>query len=264
MLGAVEFGPSSNIEGFWGPVTSSIDWCEQNYVYTTYVAEFWNTLSSFAISFWALIGIVICTNLKLEWRFYFLYAATCLVGLGSAFFHGTLLYIGQMCDELPMIWFIMMWGYILIQLKVSGSGTLLILAGLLYSFFISVVHYQGAYVTAFQVHFGILVFFCCLKILFLFKEQKKPVHSKFPLISAGCMILAFSFWLADQWFCEQFSKSFNPQGHAIWHVLNSFVIHFGVQYTIALRFQNQGYETKTEYYFFMPFIIPKRKMIKPD
>ena len=33
-------------EGYWGPVTSSIDWCEENYVQSYYIAEFWNTITN--------------------------------------------------------------------------------------------------------------------------------------------------------------------------------------------------------------------------
>ena len=30
----------TGVDGFWGPITSNIDWCEGNYEVTYYVAEF--------------------------------------------------------------------------------------------------------------------------------------------------------------------------------------------------------------------------------
>jgi len=32
-------------DGFWGPVTAKMDWCERNYSVSFYVAEFWNALT---------------------------------------------------------------------------------------------------------------------------------------------------------------------------------------------------------------------------
>ncbi len=31
---------------FWGPVTSSVDWCEKNYAWSRFIAEWWNTWSN--------------------------------------------------------------------------------------------------------------------------------------------------------------------------------------------------------------------------
>ena len=43
--------------GFWGVPTASIDWCEQNYAITPFVAEFWNTLSSLAMVIAGVVGL---------------------------------------------------------------------------------------------------------------------------------------------------------------------------------------------------------------
>jgi len=41
-------GPVSTV-GWWGHPTASIDWCEENYVVSYYIAEFWNTISNLAM-----------------------------------------------------------------------------------------------------------------------------------------------------------------------------------------------------------------------
>eukprot|EP00996_Jenningsia_fusiforme_P002783 NODE_3600_length_948_cov_15.323693_g3309_i0.p1 GENE.NODE_3600_length_948_cov_15.323693_g3309_i0~~NODE_3600_length_948_cov_15.323693_g3309_i0.p1 ORF type:complete len:249 (+),score=39.44 NODE_3600_length_948_cov_15.323693_g3309_i0:92-838(+) len=91
-------------EGYWGPVTSNVDWCEHNYVYTPYVAEFWNTLSSFPISFIALYGLIWSIYYKHELRVSLCFFFVIIVGLGSAAFHATLKSAAQALDELPMIY----------------------------------------------------------------------------------------------------------------------------------------------------------------
>ena len=72
-------GPSSlrgNVpvgnEGWWDPMTSSVDWCELNYMVTVFVAEWWNTLSSLAMIAVGLAGFVLHRNV-LERRFLFAY-----------------------------------------------------------------------------------------------------------------------------------------------------------------------------------------------
>ncbi|KAB0370882.1 hypothetical protein FD755_017291 [Muntiacus reevesi] len=32
--------PAGDREGYWGPTTSTLDWCEENYAVTWYIAEF--------------------------------------------------------------------------------------------------------------------------------------------------------------------------------------------------------------------------------
>lgn len=82
---------------------------------TRYVAEFWNALSSFAICLVGVIALWLCHSFRLERRFYVLQSLVIVIGIGSAAFHGTLRYGTQMWDEIPMIWALLSWYYLLLQ-----------------------------------------------------------------------------------------------------------------------------------------------------
>ena len=102
----------SDKSGFWGNRTATIDWCEQNYEVTYYIAEFWNTVSNLVMILFPLYGIYWSYKQKTSRKFnsfrvtYSMIAChlgLMLVGSGSWMFHMTLLYPMQLLDELPMI-----------------------------------------------------------------------------------------------------------------------------------------------------------------
>lgn len=75
---------------FWGPVTSSIDWCEKNYVYSSYIAEFYNTISTIPTITLAIVGLIIALSQGFEKRFTVLHLSNMILAMGSILFHGTL------------------------------------------------------------------------------------------------------------------------------------------------------------------------------
>ena len=77
---------------YWGGTPSTLDWCEENYVLSPYIAEFWNTLTNIPMVIFMLYGAASCVKLQLEKRFYYSYFALGLVGFGSWCFHATLRY----------------------------------------------------------------------------------------------------------------------------------------------------------------------------
>jgi len=93
-----------NLEGYWSPITSSIDWCEENYYVTKYIAEFWNTLSNGIFILFALVGIWFVRKYHYEKRYFWAYFGLLCVGIGSWLFHMTLKYQTELADELPMIY----------------------------------------------------------------------------------------------------------------------------------------------------------------
>ena len=72
----------SGLDGFWGSVTSTLDWCEENYMVSHYVAEFFNTLSNLPFLIYAIWGFYSVYTSRCEKRFYYAYSGLMLVGLG--------------------------------------------------------------------------------------------------------------------------------------------------------------------------------------
>ena len=92
------------IGGYWEPHSSSIDFCEPNYLLSSHVVEPHNVLSSlWGLSLFGLIGIY-WGNPTGELRFQIAYGVLVLIGIGSAALHGTLHWAFQSSDELPMIY----------------------------------------------------------------------------------------------------------------------------------------------------------------
>ncbi|KAH0500218.1 Alkaline ceramidase 3 [Microtus ochrogaster] len=100
--------PAGDREGYWGPTTSTLDWCEENYAVTLFVAEFWrsafagiledsflsdgNTVSNLIMIIPPIFGAVQSIRDGLEKRYIAAYLALTVVGMGSWCFHMTLKY----------------------------------------------------------------------------------------------------------------------------------------------------------------------------
>lgn len=92
--------------GYWEPHSSSIDFCETNYLLSSHVVEPHNVLSSlWGLSLFGVIGIC-WGNPTGEMRFNIAYMVLILIGIGSAALHGTLHWFFQSSDELPMIYLV--------------------------------------------------------------------------------------------------------------------------------------------------------------
>ena len=94
--------------GFWESQgkPASVDWCEPNYEWSYWVAEFWNVLSSAPM---VVIGLLALWRLhrssqRPEPRFILCFLGLTVVGAGSMAFHATLLQVAQALDELPMVY----------------------------------------------------------------------------------------------------------------------------------------------------------------
>ncbi|KAL6934424.1 hypothetical protein ACO0OL_002967 [Hanseniaspora opuntiae] len=106
-----EINPDTNMSEtlkhspIWGNVTSTIDWCEENYVQSSFIAEFCNTISNFSYVFVSFYLFYSLRKIGIsELRFKLTMLGLLSVGIGSAMFHMSLRYDCQLLDELPMIY----------------------------------------------------------------------------------------------------------------------------------------------------------------
>lgn len=216
--------------GFWGPPTSTIDWCEANYVHSLYVCEWFNTLSSMAMVLAGVTGIWLHRRV-LERRFLLAFFAVLVVGLGSIAFHATLRRELQMMDELPMLYSALIMVFILLEnRRATRFGgwfpALLVVHG-------AVVTYLSSFTRGtlqfylFHTSFGSMELFALLSVYAIHRRSRSPVVHRLFRLGMGSYVSAVLIWFADLKFCSVLDGTLpahgwpNPQFHAVWHVLVS-------------------------------------------
>ena len=81
---------------FWGTPDVSVSFCEDKYVVSNYIAEYYNTMSALS---YVIVGLFFYNT-----RLKNLSKIIILLGLGTALLHGTLRFYGQWLDELSMLY----------------------------------------------------------------------------------------------------------------------------------------------------------------
>lgn len=218
---------------YWN-ITSSIDWCEENYIYSNYIAEFWNTISSFCMVF---SGIYLHFKQKRSPSIQRLHTkcitsltlvntGMVFIGVGSILFHMILSRYSQALDEIPMIWTALLLIYLSTNelIKLTWLGALIksiffIVYGIFATLSITLVTGDLQF-TLFHTNntiISVLVLVCfgiLSKRLDEFHEFKKS--AMYFGIAVGC-------WGTDLMLCQFVSYI---QLHAIWHLFSSVGFYY--------------------------------------
>ncbi|TFL03748.1 alkaline phytoceramidase [Pterulicium gracile] len=105
MASAVDLAAAGmHTDGYWGPITATLDWCEANYQFSHYIAEMANACSNVYSIGLAVMGTRNMWQEGLPPTFVLGFVMFGLVGFGSFAFHASLLHGAQLADELPMIY----------------------------------------------------------------------------------------------------------------------------------------------------------------
>jgi dihydroceramidase len=241
---------SSKNAPYWGPPTTSVDWCEMNYEVTPYIAEYFNTISSFAMAILGLLGIYL--HPWAERRFKVAFFATFIVGLGSITFHGTLTKISQAFDEVPMLYTAFAFLYItLVQRYQFRTSTRYQLASALCIWASITTYlitaYEGKWqFIFFHVSFGSAQWYALFQMGLMYFDQKSKNQSAsmVGLFERGLalIILAFACWLTDMLGCEYVNPHYttaflpwNPQFHSWWHILMTLGVYHQAAFCLIAR-----------------------------
>jgi len=261
---------------YWGTPTASIDWCEKNYEVCTYIAEFWNTLTSAVISVLGLIGIYLTLRERVEKRYAVLYAGIVIVGLGSVAFHGTLLLEHQLFDELPMVWTTLAWVYIYKTMQSPRKGTPqdMVLAKRLAAF--GVVWGMGApwshyYAPlAFQVLFVGMLLYTVYSAHTYWKICKNTTARKMYIFYNITLVLGATVWLLDTHACNSLHQIFGNYWwhkyvgsfHGYWHLLMSINVYLGPLFAAVIRAQMLDIPASIEWWMgVVPFVKRANKRL---
>ncbi|KAG0047981.1 Alkaline ceramidase 3 [Gryganskiella cystojenkinii] len=211
-------GPN-DLQGYWGPATSSIDWCEDNYVISYYIAEFFNSLSSFAM---IILGEAACYNVGLLeaamaksyptkttnlFRYKLAFRTITVVGIGSILFHGTLLHHMQMLDEVPMLYSVIVLFFCLIESRFGPQPAwfpyLLTLHGVVVT---CLVAFTEGNIQFYSFHgsFGSLEITTLYLIYQVYRARKRDYKDVKRVFETGIAMyaIAVAVWATDLSFCE--------------------------------------------------------------
>lgn len=195
--------------------TSPVDWCEPNYVYHPWVAEFWNTLSSFTFVVYGLIGLQYTKPVQLRYCYYILIG----IGVTSAYFHATLSHFGQLLDQASIIVFV---EYSIIVLYNPTSPVHKLVPYQVASCLLLLIKPEYNDLAMLGVGAVLLAYFTTRK-----GAYSPTQGSKFK-VAAVLMCIAYLFWILDHTVLKE-----DYHAHWVWHVViatagNTLIDHIKV------------------------------------
>lgn len=240
--------------GYWGKPTATLDWCENNYEVTKYIAEFWNTVSNLAMIGPGFAGLYYAYKNGLERRMMLCFISLAMVGFGSWHFHMTLLYEMQLFDELPMLWGSLLLVYALVTHIYSVTeqnhlyNNLLKISLAFYGVASTVIYLHFKTPILFQAAYGTLVTGMAYLDVCILKE--KPCNKKLLYGSIACYYGGFILWIIDNLHCSSLDlvrKEILPpylapftQLHAWWHCLAGYGAYLHIVFCAHSRNESQA------------------------
>ncbi|CAI9086906.1 OLC1v1020831C1 [Oldenlandia corymbosa var. corymbosa] len=246
------------VPSFWVPVTSTSEWCEKNYEYSPYIAEFFNTISNIPGMMLAMVGLMCSSKQRFEKRFSVLYLSNLILAVWNLMYHATLHRLLQQSDETPVVWETLLYMYILYSPDWHYRKTMptfLILYGIVFA----ICHSCLQFGIGIKVHFVII---CLLSVPRMYKYYlyTEDLHAKrVAKLYAVTLVLGSLCWLFDRVLCND-SWLINPQGHALWHVFMGLNAYLGNTFLMFCRGQQLRRNPKVvQWMGILPYVTTQKE-----
>ncbi|XP_075241800.1 alkaline ceramidase 2-like [Convolutriloba macropyga] len=246
-----EWGSSSSS---WDPIgpfryqSSPVDWCEPNYEHSSYIVEFFNTVSSIPIF---MAGVFQLSSYETFIRQYdsrvrVLAFLIIMVASGSIWFHMTLSTMGQMADELFILWLLALaqaWyfpiGIFPKPSPIKRPHIMVMFVGL------ALVSTCLCQIYPFINHFALVAISLpqYIGVFIAYFNRKAPPPAILTDLFGTCTcvwLLALFAWVVDQACCPTLLSWNFPYFHAIWHLLSSIGICQSMNLSIYLDLEHKN------------------------
>ncbi|NWY44940.1 ACER1 ceramidase, partial [Sylvia atricapilla] len=251
--------------------SAEVDWCESNFVRSAVIAEYYNTDGTSLFSFLLLAPLnflVLEAFSELQVN-HGTFVSFLLAGAFSMYFHMTLSYVGQLLDELSILWTLAVaysfWypqAYFPKCIKTRRhffwlTGITTVISTLM-SFVKPTLNAYALNCIAFH-------------LLYMTWRELKKCNDKRVHRMAAVMVmwwaLAITSWISDRWLCWLWQAINFPYFHSFWHVLIALsllyccplVIYFDVSYEMP------SFKPKLEYWpsDSWPVVVPYVTLEEP-
>ncbi|ELT92776.1 hypothetical protein CAPTEDRAFT_214376 [Capitella teleta] len=203
-----------------------------------------NTISNISMIAPPLLGAVLAYIDGMEVRFIGCHLALMVVGIGSSFFHATLLYEMQLMDELPMIWGSAFLIYSLASMD-NAPGKINAPLGIglfLYSLIVTLVYIMVKDPIFHEAAYGLMV----VTMIALSVRIMRNHDSSWWCFMAALSLytIGFIIWNLDNHFCHHFRSAresmgypLKPlmQGHAWWHLFAGAGTYLSIVFSTHAR-----------------------------
>ncbi|KAJ8278565.1 hypothetical protein GJAV_G00088970 [Gymnothorax javanicus] len=217
--------------GVFAYESSEVDWCEDNYKHSENVVEYFNTMSSFIFFLVSPIMLYLFHPYAKERNLavHLVWFLMIFVGLFSMYFHMTLSYMGQMLDEISILW-VLAAGYALwfprrhfpFFIKDRSSFTWMVSV-------ITVVTTLLSFIKPTANAYALNCF--ALHILYSLALEMRSCTDQRALrlaqASVGLWILAIACWISDRFGCSLWQRLNFCYLHGIWHILIVMATAYG-------------------------------------